>query len=475
MNSILHEYQHHNPNVEAAQPYYPSTNGGLMQLIAHDIETQKFSSTKSHVVLATKVRMEKVDAKTLKSNFIQNVDAFMFEAVYLEKVQHNTPVSNATLRIAEFSTILSSCPSTVDVTGSITYSIDRLVVRHTNDKDAHTIYIEHVPGFNTYIIGRAYLFDYDIRKRLFHKENFTFQDAVQCRIEDYPNQQPYAFGPDCPVTRINSLSTSTRLLSCTDAGGDGMRMQTLTSQEGGDVISIDKISICKPPYDPFSEIIDENESTILKIDNYTLPLSYVRNLPGAYTEDATHAHFNIPSYLLGYIPIFSYPNRSVNVELLNTNSKYNITYSTYTVPSTYKSFDPRPHKLYQYVNAHTNVTKQNANEIHIQVNGVGLTKGFFIESDKLDDVAKLSILYNGLERLTYDTKLMKHYTYRISNNLMYIPLSLVNDYQKCDRDSYQTGVSMGRISDLQIHVIFQKDVGACRAYSICIGSLDLNN
>jgi hypothetical protein len=431
-----------------------------MQLIAHDIETQKFSSTKSHVVLATKVLLEKADAKTSKSNLIQNVDAFMLDAVYLEKVQHDAPVSNPTLRTAEFSTILSSCPSTVDVTSSITYSIDRLIVRHTNDKNAHTIYIDHVPGFNTYIIGRAYLFDYDIRKRLFHKENFTFQDATQYRIEDYPNRQSYAFGPDCPVTRTNSLSTSTRILTCTD--------------EGGSVISIDKISICKPPYDPFSEIIDDSHSTILKIDNYTLPLSYVRNLPGGYTEDATHAHFHIPPYLLGYIPIFSYPNRSVNVELLNTNSKYNITYSTYTVPSTYKSFDPRTHKLYQYVNAHTNVAKHNANEIHIQANGVGLTKGFFIESDKLDDVTTVSILYNGIERLTYDTKLMKHYTYRISANLIYIPLSLTNDYQKCDRDSYQTGVNMGRIENLEIRVIFRRDVGTCRAYSMCIGSVDLH-
>lgn len=447
MNSILHEY-------------CPPINGGLIQLIAHDEETQQFSSNKSHVVVATKVLLEKVDAKTLKSNFIHNVDAFMLEAIYLEKVQDNATISNAILCIAEFSTLLLSCPSTVDVTGSITYSIDHLVVRHTNDENAHTIYIDHVPGFNTYIIGRAYLFDYDIRKKLFHKQNFTFQEAIQYRIEDYPDRHIYTFGPDSPVTRINSLSTSTPLLTCTDAGA---------------VISIDKISICKPPYDPFSCTIDEYGSAVLKIGNYTLPLSYIRNLPGGYTEDATHAHFHIPIYLLGYIPIFSYANRSVNVELHNTNSKYNITYSVYTVPSASVAGSK---KLYQYINTHTNITKQGENEIHIRANGVGLTKGFFIESDKLDDVTTVSILYSGFERLTYDMKLIKHYTYRISANLMYIPLSLTNDYQKCDRDSYQTGVNMGRIENLEIRVIFRRDVGtcqACQAYSMCIGSVDLHS
>jgi hypothetical protein len=57
---------------------------------------------------------------------------------------------------------------------------------------------------------------------------------------------------------------------------------------------------------------------------------------------------------------------------------------------------------------------------------------------------------------------------------MYIPLSLTNDYQKCDRDSYQTGVNMGRIENLEIRVIFRRDVGTCRAYSMCIGSVDLH-
>lgn len=476
MNPIAHEYQRHNPNVDMAhiklleqqfKVYYPSIQGALCQLIANDEETKQFSSTKSHGVVGVKILMDNVNPTLLKSNFIQHVDAFHIDAIYFDKIQSDATMTQPNIYIigsnpksGEFSTSLASCPSFADTTGSITYSINLTFVRHTNDPLAHTIYVNHVPGFNVYIIGRAYLFDYDIRKRLFHKENFTFQEAVQCRIEDYPNRQSYAFGLDCPVTRINSLTTSNPLLTC-----------------NGDVISIDKISICKPPYDPFSDVVGEINSTILKIGNYTLPLSYLRNLPGAYTEDATHEQFHIPPYLLGYIPIFSYANRSVNVELHNTSAKYEFTYSVYTVPSSYKSIGSVPSKLYQSINLHQNVTNPTANEIHIDANGVGLTKGFFIESDKLDDIAILSILYNGVQRLAYDATLLKHYTHPLSNNLIYIPLSLMNDYQKCDRDSYQTGVSMGRIENIQIRLIFQRDVASSRntrAYSLCIGSLGLD-
>lgn len=451
MNNMRYENSDINVLKKQLKVYYPNITGALMHLVAHGPENQQFSSSKAHSAIAVKVLLD----QTSKSDFIGKVDAFILDGVYFDKISENAIMTNSKIGILgkdntyEYSTSFSSCPTIVESSGSITYGINKTFVRRAHDQ---TICIDHVPGFDTYLIGRAYYFEWEIRKRLIQTCNMTFEEAVQCNPSDYPNQTPYSFGP---FPKTGSVSTSTSNIVCRDA----------------DLITIDKISIVKPQFDIFNtynNILEENKELILKIGNYELPLQYVRNLPGGFSEDATHIHLHIPHYLLGYIPIYTM-DHSISVEI--NGAPYEITYSKYSIPTKTAEF----HKLYQCITQHTSVTQEKAYEMNIHIESSGITKGFFINADDasmFDNMGIISIFYNGIERLSYDDKLMKHYMYRVSPNMFYIPLSLLNDYEKCDRNSYQTGVNMSRIDSVQIRIISKSefDIKKVRAYSISINS-----
>lgn len=106
--------------------------------------------------------------------------------------------------------------------------------------------------------------------------------------------------------------------------------------------------------------------------------------------------------------------------------------------------------------------------VNITLNHNSLAKGFFIESN-LDDISKIILRVNEMDRFNYDEVLLNIICKKINKNLFYIPLDINQDYTDCSENSYKSSLNLARIDTTRFIFSF-KNIPK----TICIYTLGLN-
>lgn len=91
----------------------------------------------------------------------------------------------------------------------------------------------------------------------------------------------------------------------------------------------------------------------------------------------------------------------------------------------------------------------------IDLNFIGITKGFFLDNITINNIDHLKILYNGQERLSYDRHMLLLFVKQISHDLLYI--SLDNKPWSCN--DFNGSINM--TSDANISIIINSSVETC--------------
>ena len=91
------------------------------------------------------------------------------------------------------------------------------------------------------------------------------------------------------------------------------------------------------------------------------------------------------------------------------------------------------------------------------------TKGYFIEGD-IDNLIKINLLLNDCDKWLYDKSMLNCFTYRISNNILYVPFSNKNKNNSTiiTQESYVNSCNQSEYSSINLVLTFsskQNNVG----------------
>ncbi len=476
-------------------------SGGLMQLVAWGKENEYFSSDKYCPITAGKALMTPVNAHMdekeiiLKSDISVYSDAFYLDSIYYEKVKPNATMLDPTIFIQnahlEYKN-LKDYPTHIDTSGSYTFTIGVPVVRYVgNDatQRQNIIFVNYVPGYNAYVVGRLHFFDTENRKKILATDSaITYEQAISTDDAKYMNDQKYHFSPDSPCTLVGTDSVN-------NFAGQTLYERIPGTQQFKSVMSYNKINLTCTDADVIQvdtirvkKSEEETKNLTIQIGEYNIPLNLLQKIPQYCVEDDEYYTFTIPSWLIGYIPIF-YTKNHLTIKTIN-NIAVEIHYSKYTIEDSYKQelIGAEPTKtyfckLYQDIKKHTDIRQsigetEYSNLIHINIESKGLVKGFFIVSKDeclLDDIATFDLCIDGRNRISYDMYLIKKYMYRISPSVYYIPFSALNDIEKTGREAYQNALNIGKCNTLSIKMVFTHPLGKKANMNFSCYSISLNN
>lgn len=86
--------------------------------------------------------------------------------------------------------------------------------------------------------------------------------------------------------------------------------------------------------------------------------------------------------------------------------------------------------------------------VHITLTSNLLTKGFFIGTN-LDDISRIRLQLNGVDRFNYNEILLSTICKKINDNLFYIPLDINQKYTDCSENSYYSALNLARIDTIR--------------------------
>ena len=124
----------------------------------------------------------------------------------------------------------------------------------------------------------------------------------------------------------------------------------------------------------------------------------------------------------------------------------------------------------------TNTTQENQlNEFVINTNELnGFIKGFFIESENIDELSELKFLLNGNLRSDYNSFLIKNKCNKCSENMIFFPL---NDslFHERKYNSYQGGLNLTSSIDSILHLKFRTPRVRVKIYTLNVNHYTQRN
>ena len=96
------------------------------------------------------------------------------------------------------------------------------------------------------------------------------------------------------------------------------------------------------------------------------------------------------------------------------------------------------------------------NNVRIMLNGNHLTKGFFIKGN-IDEIMQMEFCLNGNTRFKFTKPMIVLYTHKISNNMFYLSLNGINNYNNLSNESFVGSLNLGRIDIAMMSFTFRNN------------------
>jgi hypothetical protein len=105
-------------------------------------------------------------------------------------------------------------------------------------------------------------------------------------------------------------------------------------------------------------------------------------------------------------------------------------------------------------------------QFNYNMNFKGLHKGFFIESENVDQINEISLSLNGAQRLLYNRFLVRTKCIKINQHLLYLPLNYDKSYTDRSNTGFEGALNLSRIDVSKLNIKLD-----CPQSKICIYGL----
>ena len=106
------------------------------------------------------------------------------------------------------------------------------------------------------------------------------------------------------------------------------------------------------------------------------------------------------------------------------------------------------------------------NQFNYNMNFNGLHKGFFIESENVDQINEISLSLNGAQRFLYNRFLVRTKCIKINQHLLYLPLNYDKSYTDRSNTGFEGALNLDRIDVTKLNIKLD-----CPQSKICIYGL----
>jgi hypothetical protein len=146
-------------------------------------------------------------------------------------------------------------------------------------------------------------------------------------------------------------------------------------------------------------------------------------------------------------------------------SNYNLLCKTFvthnSITSYYRDLSDNIIQQVSSVNVSVNLNEslETSNEFRIRTNIFhGFIKGFFIETERIDDLCEIQFFLNNFIRINFDRYLIQEKCVKINSNMIYIPFNIESHYRSKTAISYIGSLNIERIqySFLNLKFLSQK-------------------
>jgi len=128
------------------------------------------------------------------------------------------------------------------------------------------------------------------------------------------------------------------------------------------------------------------------------------------------------------------------------------------------------------VSVNLNEPSETSNEFRIRTNTFhGFIKGFFIETERVDDLCEIQFFLNNFIRVNFDRYLIKEKCVKINENIIYIPFNVECDYRSKSFISYVGSLNIERIDYSFLNLKFLSQKQSVRIYALNINVYNNRN
>jgi hypothetical protein len=174
------------------------------------------------------------------------------------------------------------------------------------------------------------------------------------------------------------------------------------------------------------------------------------------------------------IKLISLQYHEVRVNLTNIDNNF----GTFKLISKGVFYDT-PVRRSMALNSHESIIQQlssieiesrnERNEFGIYTNFEGINKGFFIESENVDEINELKIRFNSQERVNYNRFLVRTKCIKINQSLLYFPFNFDKSYRDRTHESFEGSPNLSRLDICLLNIKFDNQQS-----KICIYGLNAN-
>ena len=210
-----------------------------------------------------------------------------------------------------------------------------------------------------------------------------------------------------------------------------------------------------------------------------IPLSILWNLKEPEICD-NKVYLHIPfEMFFGNIHIVGLQFRCVTFSLVNfTNlsnyvSNYSLLCKTYTGDSQYRrnNADTSSCCIQQISSLELHVSLQNhedtSDEFKIQTNSFqGFSKGFFIETNNINELNNMRFYINDLIRLDYNRFMIRNKCQRINDNMIFVPFNADIVFNERSFNSFVGSINLSEVIQSTLKLIFDTPRNKVKIYSM---------
>jgi len=165
-----------------------------------------------------------------------------------------------------------------------------------------------------------------------------------------------------------------------------------------------------------------------------------------YLRNQILAHFQL--YHESYLHL-----KNINTTIFS-NIKANVTYGELSNNDRIE-YNEKYHTQFLHICQEQNVKCENPQHPQkINLRFSHCTKGFFIESDKIDAITNITLCLNTHERFSYNKTIFQTLSHRISDNLVYISFTNERNYNTNSMESYIGSTNFSRIDSTMLEITF---------------------